>query len=75
MDSLPQTLTPLPFTQSGSVEPTHFKEIFKQIPSGNNILIIEIEPSTLEDIQKIKQPTEIIKDYRGLDRFLLFNLS
>ena len=53
----------------------YYKEIFKQIPSGNNILIIEIEPSTLEDIQKIKQPTEIIKDYRGLDRFLLFNLS
>lgn len=53
----------------------YYKQILKQIPKVNNVLIIEIEPSTLEDIKKIQQPTEIIKDYRGLDRFLLFNFS
>lgn len=53
----------------------YYKEILKQIPKGDNALIIEIEPSTLENIRKIKQPTKIIKDYRRLDRFLLFNFS
>lgn len=53
----------------------YYKGLFQQIPNGNNILIIEIEPSTIESIKKIKQPTKITKDYRGLSRFLLFNFS
>jgi len=53
----------------------YYKELFKQIPKGNNMLIIEIEPSTIENIKKIKQPNKIIKDFRGLNRFLLFNFS
>jgi len=52
----------------------YYKELFEQIPNGN-ILIIEIEPSIIGNIKKIKEPTRIIKDLRGLDRFLLFNFS
>ena len=40
-------------------------------------LLIEIEPSTLEKLQKVLENYKIkaIKDYRGLDRFVLVNLS
>jgi len=53
----------------------YYRELFKQIPKGDNMLIIETDPSTIKNIEKIKQPIKIIKDFRGLDRFLLFNFS
>ena len=53
----------------------YYRELFVQIPKGNNILIVEIEPSTIENIKKIKEPIKIVKDFRGLERFLLFNFS
>ncbi|MFA7628423.1 MAG: peptide chain release factor N(5)-glutamine methyltransferase [Candidatus Dojkabacteria bacterium] len=40
-------------------------------------LLMEIEPSTLENLQRVLDDYEIhvIKDYRDLDRFVLVNLS
>lgn len=75
LDSSVHDFEPKLALEAGDNGLKYYKELFTQIPEGNNILIIEIEPSTIENITKIKMPTKVIKDFRGFDRFLLFNFS
>lgn len=58
----------------------YYKQLLKQIKTKGldkkkGALLIEIEPSTLEDIKKLlaDKDYEIIKDYRGLNRFVLIH--
>lgn len=53
----------------------YYKKLIEQIPKSKNILLIEIEPSTLEDFRKLDYQFDIIKDFREKDRFLLFHLT
>ena len=75
LDSSVHDFEPKLALEAGDDGLKYYKELFVQIPKGNNILIVEIEPSTVEDIRKIKEPAKVIKDFRGLDRFLLFDFS
>lgn len=75
LDSSVHDFEPKLALEAGDDGLKYYRELFVQIPKGNNILIVEIEPSTIEDIKKIKEPIKIVKDFRGLDRFLLFNFS
>ena len=75
LDSSVHDFEPKLALEAGNDGLKYYKELFVQIPKGNNILIVEIEPSTIEDIRKIKEPAKVIKDFRGLDRFLLFDFS
>jgi release factor glutamine methyltransferase len=60
----------------------YYKELIKQINSKGirnkykTTLLVEIEPSTLDDLKKIVgNNITVIKDYRELDRFVLIHLS
>lgn len=75
LDSSVHDFEPKLALEAGNDGLKYYRELLTQIPKGRNILILEIEPSTIEDIKKIKEPTGVIKDLRGLNRFLLFNFS
>ena len=59
----------------------YYKELLNQIKvkglsKYKTTLLIEIEASTLEGLKKlIPKDVQVIKDYRGLDRFVLIHLS
>ena len=58
----------------------YYKKLISQIKKAhkNDIsLLIEIEPSTLENLRMVLDNYEVyvIKDYRGLNRFVLVNLT
>lgn len=75
LDSSVHDFEPKLALEAGDDGLKYYRELFAQIPKGNNILIVEIEPSTIENITKIKMPTKVINDFRGFDRFLLFDFS
>lgn len=75
LDSSVHDFEPKLALEAGNDGLKYYRELFVQIPKDNNILIVEIEPSTIEDIKKIKEPLKIVKDFRGLERFLLFDFS
>jgi len=58
-----------------------YEELLKQLSSAKegiaSTLVIEIEPSTLPQMHKLLQEYkhEVLKDFRGLDRFVLIHLS
>lgn len=52
----------------------YYEKLIKQIDKGNKLLI-EIEPSTLEDVKKLNKNYKIYKDIYGKNRFILFNLT
>lgn len=62
----------------------YYKKLISQIEKAckkgislDITLLIEIEPSTLENLLKVLQnyKIKIIQDYRGLERFILVNIS
>lgn len=60
----------------------YYKQLLKQIKTKGlekkkGALLLEIEPSTLEDFKKLlaNKNHEIIKDYRGLNRFVLIHFG
>ncbi len=75
LDSSVHDFEPKLALEAGGDGLKYYKELFMQIPKDNNLLIIEIEPSTIEDIKKIKEPVKTVKDFRGFNRFLLFDFS
>lgn len=75
LDSSVHDFEPKLALEAGDDGLKYYKELFVQIPKGNNILIVEIEPSKMEDMERIKEPVKVIKDFKGLNRFLLFDFS
>jgi release factor glutamine methyltransferase len=58
----------------------YYRKLISQIEKAHKkgiSLLMEIEPSTLENLQRVldNYKVRIIKDYRDLDRFVLVNLS
>ena len=75
LDSSVHDFEPKLALEAGKDGLKYYRTLFVQIPKGNNLLIVEIEPSTIKYITNIKEPIKVIQDFRGLNRFLLFGFS